>query len=309
VIRLAVKVRRADAEEVLAELLEIAPEGVEEVDDGGETVEYAVYGSEGELPTLPDLKAAAGDAFVEITTSEIADGWDEWWKRFHRPVLIEPPQPTPGRRAVPGLRVRPPWEAENDREGVEEIVIDPGRAFGTGAHATTRMCLELLMAAAAEDGGKGPLIDVGTGSGVLAIAGAKLGYGPVQALDNDPESVEAATRNAAVNGVTIEVRRWELRREQIPMIDRDGRTTVTANLVKPLLEEIARTMEHAPTGLIAGGLLNGQVDDVVKAFAERQGMEERERRSSGEWSAVWLRRGTKEPKSPRPHQAPPPRPA
>jgi len=288
VIRLAVKVRRADAEEVLAELLEIAPAGVEECGGGGETVEYAVYGSEGELPTLPDLKAAAGDAFVEITTSEVADGWDERWKEFHKPVLIEPGTPPNGRRAVPALWVRPPWEAKNEQDDVEEIVIDPGRAFGTGAHATTRMCLELLMAAAAEDGGKGPLIDVGTGSGVLAIAGAKLGYGPVKALDNDPQSVVAATENAAVNRMKIEVRRWELRREQIPTIDGGGQLTVTANLVKPLLEAIARTMEHAPTNLIAGGLLNGQVDEVAEAFAERLGMEERERRSSGEWSAVWL---------------------
>jgi ribosomal protein L11 methyltransferase len=292
VIRLAVKVRRADAEEVLAELLEMLPGGVEEVDGGGETVEYAVYGSPGELPTLPDLKAAAGDAFVEVATREVADDWEERWKEFHRPVLIEPPKRAPGRHAVPALWVRPPWEAENERDGVEEIVIDPGRAFGTGAHATTRMCLELLTEAAAEDGGKGPLIDVGTGSGVLAIAAAKLGYGPVEALDNDPQSVSAARENAAANAVTIEVRRWDLRRDPIPMIDGDsgggGGATVTANLVKPLLEEIARTMKHTPANLIAGGLLNEQVDEVVKVFQERRGMEERERRSSGGWSAVWL---------------------
>jgi ribosomal protein L11 methyltransferase len=296
VIRLAVKVRRADAEEVLAELLEMLPGGVEEVDGGGKTVEYAVYGSPGELPTLPDLKAAAGDAFVEVETSEVADDWEERWKEFHRPVLIEPPKRTAGRHAVPSLWVRPPWEAKNGRDGVEEIVIDPGRAFGTGAHATTRMCLELLMEAAAEDGGKGPLVDVGTGSGVLAIAAAKLGYGPVEALDNDPESVKAAGENAAVNGVKIEVRRWDLRREQIPTVDGEGEgegggegnVTVTANLVKPLLEEIARTMEHTPANLIAGGLLNEQVDEVVKVFGERRGMKERGRRSSGEWSAVWL---------------------
>jgi ribosomal protein L11 methyltransferase len=289
VIRLAVRVRRADAEEVLAELLGMVPAGVEECDGGGETVEYAVYGSEGELPTLPDLKAAAGEALVEVATSEVADGWDERWKEFHKPVLIEPGTPAPGRRAAPALWVRPPWEAESERGDAAEIVIDPGRAFGTGAHATTRMCLELLMRAAREeDERKGPMVDVGTGSGVLAIAGAKLGYGPVEALDNDPESVEAATENAAVNGVMIEVRRWDLRREPIPMIDGDGGVTVTANLVKPLLEEIARTIEHAPTNLIAGGLLNGQVDEVAEAFAERLGMEERERRSGGEWSAVWL---------------------
>ena len=116
VIRLAVRVRRAQAELVLAELLELAPAGVEESQVGEETVEYAVYGAPGELPSLPDLTAAAGDALVEISTSETADDWQERWKRFHRPVLIEAPPPRPGdaARRVPAVHVRPPWEAASD---------------------------------------------------------------------------------------------------------------------------------------------------------------------------------------------------
>src|SRR5436305_4664965 len=99
-LRLAVRVRREDAELVLAELLELAPSGVEEVSmDGGEVVEYAVYGPPGELPALPDLRAAAGGALVEISTSEIADDWSERWRSFHRPLVLP-------RR----LTVRPPWE-------------------------------------------------------------------------------------------------------------------------------------------------------------------------------------------------------
>ncbi len=94
VIRLALRVRRSDAELVLADLLELAPSGVEEIelpaDDGGEgMVEYAVYGAPGELPLLPDVQAAAGGALVEISTSEVADDWSERWKQFHQPVLIE----------------------------------------------------------------------------------------------------------------------------------------------------------------------------------------------------------------------------
>ena len=92
-IRLAVRARaREDAEIVLAELLELAPGGVEEVEIGAETVEYAVYGAPGELPELPDLNAAVGDRPVEVSSTEIADDWSERWKRFHRPVLIEPPR-------------------------------------------------------------------------------------------------------------------------------------------------------------------------------------------------------------------------
>ena len=90
-------------------------------------------------------------------------------------------------------------------------MIDPGRAFGTGGHATTRLCLELLEA---EE--RGSVVDIGCGSGVLAIAAAKLGFAPVLALDFDPQAVEAAERNAAANGVSIDVRLADLRSDPVP---------------------------------------------------------------------------------------------
>ena len=128
-IRLAVRVRRADAEVVLAELLELAPGGVEEV-QLGEEIEYAVYGAPGELPRLPDLDAAVGDTPVAVSSSEIADDWSERWKRFHHPVLIEPSGrisanagELDGSKRVPALYVRPPWEVPSDREDAAEIVI------------------------------------------------------------------------------------------------------------------------------------------------------------------------------------------
>ena len=86
-IRLAIRVRKEDAEIAFAELLELVPGGVEEV-DLGDRIEYAVYGAPGELPELPDLEAAAGDALVEIVTTEVADDWGERWKTYHRPVVI-----------------------------------------------------------------------------------------------------------------------------------------------------------------------------------------------------------------------------
>ena len=123
-IRLAVRVRREDAELVLAELLELAPGGVEERDLGDGVVEYAIYGAPGELPELPDLRAAAGGALVEVVTSEVADDWDERWRRV----------PPPGRDRPSGCGVRPPWDAGR-AAGCSTLVIDPGQAFGTGAHA------------------------------------------------------------------------------------------------------------------------------------------------------------------------------
>jgi ribosomal protein L11 methyltransferase len=286
VIRLAVRVRREDAELVLAQLLELAPSGVEEAEVGDGAVEYAVYGSPGELPQLPDLRAAAGEALVEVATSELPDDWGERWKRFHRPVLIG----SPG--LVPGMHVRPPWEPPAERTDVEEIVIDPGQAFGTGGHATTRMCLELLLELAAEGGRRGPLLDVGTGSGVLAIAAARLGFGPVVGLDNELESVEAARENARVNGVELETRSFDLRRERLPTIAGVAAPTVLANLLKPLLLDLSQSIERAPRDLIAGGLLAEQVDEVVGSFKESLNMRQHQRRTSGEWATVWLRAAT-----------------
>ncbi|HEX4483303.1 MAG TPA: 50S ribosomal protein L11 methyltransferase [Solirubrobacteraceae bacterium] len=294
-IRLAVRVRREQAELVLAELLELAPGGVEESELDGELIEYAVYGAPGELPELPELEAAAGEALVEISTSETADDWHERWKRFHRPILLDAPGASAERvRRVPALHVRPPWEADSAgrRGAVEEIVIDPGRAFGTGAHATTRMCLELLLELASEQRSPGALLDVGTGSGVLAIAAARLGFEPVLALDHERESVEATRENALVNNVAIEARRFDLRAEPLPWLGRSdapaGPIVVLANLLLPLLLELARTVASPPAQLLASGLLVEQVDEVVEAFGERLGLHERRRVRSGEWAAVWL---------------------
>jgi ribosomal protein L11 methyltransferase len=295
VIRLAVRVRREQAELVLAELLELSPGGVEEVQVGEGEVEYAVYGAPGELPGLPAVDAAVGDALVEISTSETPDDWEERWKRFHRPVLIEPSQRTAAAQGnVPAIRVRPPWRAAGPgRAGeIEEIVIDPGQAFGTGGHASTRLCLELLLELAGREGAHGPLLDVGTGSGVLAIAAARLGFGPVLALDNERESVAAAQSNAAVNGVDIEVRRIDVSREALPWIDAApgpaGSLVVVANLLRPLLTELAHLLPRAPSHLVAGGLLREEAEQVACVFGERLGLSLRARRESEDWAALWL---------------------
>jgi ribosomal protein L11 methyltransferase len=295
VIRLGVRVQHEHAELVLAELLELAPAGVEEVRVGEEMVEYAVYGAPGELPSMPALTAAAGDALVDISTTETADDWHERWKRFHRPVLVPaPPLRSREGQRVPDLRIRPPWEPASDAHdrAVEEIVIDPGQAFGTGGHESTRLCLELLLMLAQLERPAGPLLDVGTGSGVVAIAAARLGFMPVLGLDHDPESVAAARANAAANRVAIEVRRLDLRRQPLPWIDgspaRVGSVVVVANLVRPLLLELAHLMPRAPAHLLAGGLLREEADEVAGAFADHLGLCERERRESGAWAAVRL---------------------
>lgn len=268
-IRLAVRVAREQSELVLAELLELAPAGVEEIDVSDYVVEYAVYGAPGELPQLPELRAAAGGALVGVSTTEIADDWSERWREFHRPLVL-------GDR----LTVRPPFEAPG--ETALDVVIDPGQAFGTGAHATTRLCLELLLDGPA----RGSFIDLGCGSGVLAIVAAMLGWGPVLALDYDPAALAATRANADANGVTIELGELDLRVEQVPDCD-----FLAANVLARPLRAWAASQRRLPPALILGGVLVDEAEGVAGAFAIR-GLLERERRELGGWAALALARAS-----------------
>lgn len=274
-IRLAVRVRRADAEVALAELLALAPAGVEEV-DLGDRIEYAIYGAPGELPELPDLEAAAGDALVEVMTTHVADDWSERWKDFHKPIEV-------GGR----LLVRAPWHpAPAADRGLLDLVIDPGQAFGTGAHHTTRLCLELLLWV--DPVPARAVMDVGCGSGVLAIAAAALGFGPVAGVDHEAVSVAATADNAAVNGMFVTASRHDLVHDG-PVA---GAPVVLANLLRPLLLRVAADgfAGDQPDVLIASGLLAHEADEVASTFAERHGLHEADRRRGGEWAALLLTR-------------------
>jgi ribosomal protein L11 methyltransferase len=264
-IRLAVRVEREHAEIVLAELMAFAPGGLEERDVDAHTIEYVLYGAEGELPELGAVRAAAGDALVDVSTTQLPDDWGDNWRSFHKPVDVR------------GLRVRPPWEPA--REGAVDVVIDPGQAFGTGSHATTQLTLELL----AELEPEGALADWGCGSGVLAIAAAKLGWSPVLACDVELESVEAARAGALANGVSLEVTRCDVRHGG------PYAPTVLANLVRPLLLEVAANLQKVPERLIISGLEGDEPAEVVPAFA-RHGLLEVARREGNNWAAIELRR-------------------
>lgn len=267
-IRLAVRVAREHAELALAELLVLAPAGVEEVDVGEEIVEYVLYGAEGELPDLGDVRAAAGEALIEVSSTVVGDDWASRWREFHQPLEIGSP---------PALRLRAPWHEASEGP---EVIIDPGQAFGTGMHPTTRLCVELLLD---EPAPAGALVDLGCGSGVLGIAAAKLGYGPIEGYDHETESVAATLENAAVNGVSMGAHLWDLRRDPVPVAP-----TITANLLRPLLLLLAQRMETLPDTLIASGLLEHEADEIAVAF---DGLVEADRRVLDGWAAVLLRRG------------------
>ncbi len=184
----------ARAEQARAVMLELFPEGFEELGDDGGSLELAAYtNAAGEERIWQAFGGAA-------SASDIEDDWEERWRQFHRP------------QRVGSLWIGPPWEQPD--EGAIAVVIDPGRAFGTGGHATTRLCLELLEA---EE--RGSVLDVGCGSGVLSIAASKLGFAPVLGIDFDPQAIEATERNAAANGVEVDVRLGDLLDAELPEAD------------------------------------------------------------------------------------------
>jgi ribosomal protein L11 methyltransferase len=232
-------------------------------------VEFALYGAPGELPDLPPGPARIGRTEVHISTTQLGDDWADRWKEFHKPVHVG------------HIHVRPPWH-EPFKDGID-LVIDPGQAFGTGAHATTRLSLELLLDVADREPAGRPLVDLGCGSGVLAIAAAKLGFAPVTAIDHDQAAIDATRENASVNGVTLErAERHDLRERPAPVAP-----VMTANLMRPLLLRVAELLPEQPETLIVSGLLEGEEEGVATAF---EPLRERRRLRLQGWSALLLTR-------------------
>jgi ribosomal protein L11 methyltransferase len=168
-------------------LLDLFPQGVEEIEGG-----FAVY-----TDTLGEYRLRER---FDVTSQEIAEGWEDTWRAFHHGVVV-------GR-----FWVGPPWE--DAPAGVEGIVIDPGRAFGTGAHATTHLTLELL-----QELEPSSLLDVGCGSGVVSVAAAKLGFEPVIGIDVDDAAIEATLANATVNGAAVSAFRADALADALPATD------------------------------------------------------------------------------------------
>src|SRR4051812_30993995 len=194
------------AEELRALALELAPGGFEEAETAGTLVVSLYVADDGIERVLAAFPAA------EVTP--VQPGWEDGWRAFHRPMHAG------------GLWIGPPWEQPDP--GELAVVIDPGRAFGTGAHPTTRLCIGLL--ATTE---RGSLLDVGCGSGVLSIAAARLGFDPIRAVDNDPVAVETTIANAAVNGVVLEATVLDGELDDLPAAD-----LVVANVLLGPVERI-----------------------------------------------------------------------
>jgi ribosomal protein L11 methyltransferase len=245
----SVDVPYARAEEARAKMLDLFPHGFEEVEraDGVELVAYTDASGEERL----------WQAFGAASGASVADGWEDEWRRFHQPVRVG------------SLWVGPPWEAE--AAGGIAVVVDPGRAFGTGSHPTTRLCLELL-----QELERGSLLDVGCGSGVLAIAGAKLGFAPVTALDVESPAVEATRANAAANGVDVEALLLNATSDALPPAD-----VCVANITLAAVDAAAPRLRARE--LVTSGYLDADRPSPV-------GWRHVERRTTGGWAADrWAR--------------------
>ena len=188
-------------------MLALFPHGFEEVDaaDGIELVAYTDAAGEEQL----------WHVFGGARAEDVVADWNERWKSFHHPVRVGP------------FWIGPPWETPPSDAAA--VVIEPGRAFGTGAHPTTRLAVEFLLELE-----RGSLLDLGCGSGVLSIVAAKLGFAPVVAFDADDNAVAATRANAAANGVDVDVAVADVLEADLPPAE-----VALANITRPTLEALA----------------------------------------------------------------------
>jgi ribosomal protein L11 methyltransferase len=232
------------AEEGRAVMLDLFPQGFEEVEmDGG--LELAAYTTAGGEERLWQV-------FGPGRVTEVDPDWAERWKQFHRPIRIG------------ALWIGPPWE-EPDSKAIP-VVIDPGRAFGTGSHPTTQICLEHLLELK-----PGSLLDLGCGSGVLSIAAARLGFAPVTALDFDEAAVEATHGNAAANGVEIRVMQADVLTDELPEA-----ALAIANIALDLCERAGSRLTSGQ--LVTSGYLESERPELP-------GWKHAARRVRGGWAA------------------------
>jgi ribosomal protein L11 methyltransferase len=226
------------------------------------------------------LKWAPEDAKVSYRYSSIPEeDWADRWKANFKPLRV-------GRHFL----VVPTWEKAITRSGDNVILMDPGRAFGTGHHETTRLCLEWLehWVAGQTDLRGSSVLDVGCGTGILAIGAALLGIEHVVGLDNDPEAIEVARENLELNRLEGRI---ELVNGALDRIEPDaGFDAVLANIQALPLKGMARGLAGRVKGggkLALSGILIEQQTDVLMAY-EAQGMALSRSESAGEWCLLEL---------------------
>lgn len=218
---------------------------------------------------LAEMATAGGVTYGEITSELIDDAdYENEWKKYYKPIKTS------------RVTVVPTWIKYSPEDGERVMRLDPGMAFGTGSHATTRMCLEMMQAEGKD------VIDVGCGSGILGIAAALTGAKSVYMCDIDPLAVKFATENAALNGVDVKV-------ECADLIEGDATADlIIANITADILIRLAKDIgKHLAEGgnILLSGIIDGRADDVISVY-EREGYAVVQKMSRDEWNAVLLKK-------------------
>jgi ribosomal protein L11 methyltransferase len=258
----------------VAAIVALQPAGWQEEDDGRTLVFWLEDGAEAHAETAQALTRIGALGRLEVARER--PGWEDAWRRFHKPHVI-------GR-----LYVRPPWYPA--RDDLLDIAVEAGLAFGTGGHASTRQCLELIQTLA-----PGPLLDLGSGSGVVSFAALRLGFAPVTGIDVDPVAVHAAAGNAAMNGLAPTFLVGDATDPGYPLPAAD---VVVANIaLRPILRLAKRWLPGGmdPTGagpappaqLLLSGLLVEQAGEALAAFPA---FAETARTDDGTWLTLHLTR-------------------
>jgi ribosomal protein L11 methyltransferase len=263
----------------VAAILALQPAGWQEEDDGRTLVFWLEDGAEADAGVASALKRIGSLGRLEVRREP--PGWETAWQRFHRPHVI-------GR-----LYVRPPWYPA--RDDLLDIAVEAGLAFGTGGHASTRQCLELIQTLS-----PGSLLDLGSGSGVVSFAALRLGFGPVTGVEIDPVAVHAAAGNAAMNGLEPSFLVGDATDPgyPLPLVD-----VVVANIaLRPILRLAERWQEggaatpvdaapalsaSSPRELLLSGLLVSQADEALAAYPR---FAESARVDDGTWMTLHLTR-------------------
>jgi len=221
-----------------------------------------------------------------VEDSCVEEDWAEAWKKFFKPLML-------GRTIV----VKPSWEFWQGGDGRIVIDIDPGRAFGTGNHPSTALCIEILEEilwrfTTTREGGP-RVLDVGTGTGILGIVAAKLGADRVVGLDIDPEALQIAAANVernrvaeimAVSGIPVE------------QVEEEFQVVVANLAADPLIAHASALSDHVSRGgwLVLSGILEDQVEPVIECFSSRK-FAPVEKRADKEWRALLFKRKERDP--------------
>ncbi|HEY8042223.1 MAG TPA: 50S ribosomal protein L11 methyltransferase [Polyangiaceae bacterium] len=277
----AVDVAEDEADEAGALLFELGAGGVEQRD--ATTLKRGAAGKVTLVASFErdvDAHAAAGElpaGWSPRVEEVVGDAWRDEWKKHFEPF-----------RVCPGVVVCPPWRTVEAGPGEKVVVLEPGRAFGTGLHETTSLVAEVLASTRLEGL---TVLDVGCGSGILALVALELGAARARAIDVDPDAVAVTRENAERNGlgqrVDADEAPVEALRESYPLVLANIESRTLLTLAPALAARVAPGGRLVLSGILADDVAPSQIEDVRRAYAA---LEEEEVRRRGEWIAVVMRR-------------------